>query len=191
MEMNSPLEELSQAYKCDSPHSLADSWEKKIFDDVENQILYIVPAGFTQRDAEGRNRKTYYKSIYQKAINFNVEKKLNPFGLTSHSVMLRPEPQNQYDKNAIKIGIRFDDYSKTPQWFKPQVWQDIGYVPKAISMVLKKNFKMLRNGTILSVHALFDQDVYYARIAFPYGKEMDPVLFTDCNTARYDAILKE
>ena len=81
MEIISPLEELSEAYACKGPHSLADSWEEKIFDDVKNQILYIVPAGFTQRNNEGRNRKSYYKAVYQKAITFNTEKKLNPFAL--------------------------------------------------------------------------------------------------------------
>jgi len=191
METKSPLEELSEAYSCGGPHALEDSWEEKIFDDVENQILYIVPAGFTQRNNEGRNRKAYYKATYQKAISFNTEKKINPFGIKSHSVILQPEPSNQYDKNAIRIGVRFDDYNKTPQWFRPQVWQEIGYVPKAISGLIKKNFKMLRQGTILSVHAIFDRDIYFARVAIPYGKEIPEDLFNKCNTARYDAILEE
>jgi len=191
MEIISPLEELSEAYACKGPHSLADSWEEKIFDDVKNQILYIVPAGFTQRNNEGRNRKSYYKAVYQKAITFNTEKKLNPFGINSHSVILQPEPQNQYDKDAIRVGVRFDDYNKTPQWFKPQMWQDIGYVPKTISKLLKKNFKMLRHGNILSVHAIFDRDIYFARVAIPYGKEIEADLFNKCNTARFDAIMEE
>lgn len=191
MEIQSPLEELSEAYSCQSPHALEESWEQKIFDDVENQILYIVPAGFTQRNHEGRDRKTYYKAIYQKAVSFNTEKKINPFGVKSHSVILQPEPSNQYDKNAIRVGIRFDDYSKTPQWFRPQAWQEIGYIPKTISGLIKKNLKCFRQGSILSVHAIFDRDIYYARIAMPYGKEIPEDLFNKCNTARYDAILEE
>ena len=191
MEIKSPLEELSEAYLCKGPHSLPDSWEEKILDDVENKILYIVPAGFTQRNHEGRNRKSYYKAAYQKAVTFNTEKKVNPFGVKSHAVILQPEPQNQYDKNAIRIGVRFDDFNKTPQWFRPQIWQDIGYVPKAISKLLKKNFKMLRHGTILTLHALHDKDIYFARVAIPYGEEITADTFKKCNTKRYDAILEE
>ena len=191
MEIKSPLEELSQAYLCQGPHSLLDSWEQKILDDTKNETLYIVPAGFSQRNREGRQRTIYYKAAYQKAVNFNTEKKLNPFGVKSHAVILKPEPQNPYDKNAIRIGVRFDDFNKTPQWFKPQLWQDIGYVPQAISGLLKKNFKMLRNGNILSVHALLDKDLYFARIAIPYGKPIESLPLSKCDSKRFKNILEE
>jgi len=190
MEIKSPLEELSEAYSSNLD-SLDDSWEQKIVDDTKNQILYIVPAGFSQRNKEGRERKLHYKSLYKKAISFNVEKKLNPFGMDSHSVILQREPSNKYDKNAIRIGIRFDDYNKTPQWFQPQVWQDMGYVPKIASRLLNKNFNMLRHGTILSLHALYDKDLYFARVAIPYGKPVEASMFKKCNTRRFDAILEE
>ena len=191
MTLTSPLEELSQAYNCNGPHELDSSWEAKIFDDTQNQVLYIVPAGFTQRNKEGRSRTSFYKALYQKAVSFETEKKLNPFGLKSHSVILHPEPQNQYDKNAIRVGIRFDDYSKTPPWFKPQVWQDIGYIPKVISKLLKKNFKMLGHGTILSVHAIHDRDIYFSRVAIPYGEKLREELFVNQKVQRYNAIMEE
>ena len=140
MEIQSPLEELSQAYVCSGPRSLKDDWEQKILDDTENQILYIVPAGFSQRNEEGRERTVYYKSAYQKAVSFNTEKALHPLGINSHAIILQREPHNKYDKFAIRVGIRFDDYEKTPQWFKPQIWQDLGYIPKTISKLLCKNF---------------------------------------------------
>jgi len=191
MEIVSPLEELSQGFTCTGPHNLIDSWEAKILDDTKNEILYIVPAGFSQRNKEGRERKLYYKAAYQKAVSFNAEKKLNPFGVNTHSVILQREPQNKYDKFAIRVGIRFDDYHKTPQWFKPQIWQDLGYVPKVVSKLLCKNFHMLRHGTLLSMHAIFDKDLYFARVAIPYGKPVEPSLFTKCNSKRFDAILEE
>lgn len=158
-----PLEELSEAFTNEG--SLRDCWEQKVVNDVERKVLYIVPAGFSQN----QERKECYKAMWQKAASFEAEKKNYPFGTSSHAVILRPEPKNPYDKHAIQIGVQFDDYHKTPTGFRPQQWQSLGYVPKVISRILSKNFKMLKHGRIFSVHSMLDRDLYYSRVIIPYN----------------------
>jgi len=166
MEINSPLEELSEAYKCEGPESLGDSWDENILDDTKNKILYIVPAGFSQSE----DRKNYYRATYEKAVTLGSEKKSNPFGVDSHSVILQPDPTNPYDKFAIQIGIRFDESNYMPKGCcQLQIWKQIGYVPKRVSKLLTKNFKLLQQGSLYSVHAMFDKNLYYVRVAIPYG----------------------
>lgn len=185
MKTETPLEELSEAYKYKGLKSLTEEWEQKILDDRENEILYIVPAGFSQ----SQDRKHAHKDMYQTAVTLGTEKKPNPFGVRSHSVILRPEPTNRFDKFAIQVGVRFDEPNKMPGSFRLQMWKDLGFIPKAISELLTKNLRMLGHGTIYSVHAMFDQNLYYSRIVIPYGTKARTLRSNKTN--RFRAIMEE
>ena len=194
--LRSPLEELSQAYLKPKDFNLKGSekqkyWNDRIIDDTVNQRLYIIPAGYTQRDSNGTNRRVTWRKLWEKAVELDSEREIYPLGYqNTHQVILRPEPSNQYDPYAIKVGIRFDDIGKTPDGFRTQLWYDIGYIPKLISNIITSNCNMVTRGRLIGLYAEHPKDIYYGRIVLPYG-EPKPTSKTKCNTKRFSAILEE
>jgi len=188
MKLITPLEELSQGFISPAGFDSNIYWRNRIVDDTEKQKLYIIPAGYTQRNSEGVNRSILYRSMYQKAISFNSEKKKYPLGKT-HKVILKPEPSNPYDKFAVRIGIVFQDSSKSPPGFSIQTWKEIGYIPKLISKLILKNEHMLEDGKLIALHSDYQRQIYFGRIELPYGSS-ETKSYKNCNMKRISDILE-
>ena len=198
MKIKSPLEELSSAFsptlllpKAHSGPENHEYWKNRIIDDYENEILYIVPAGFSHASSTGLSRLVYYQSIWEKAVSIDKEKNLYPLGRNTHTIKLKPEPENRHDKYALKVEITFHDSIKIPQEFKINIPQDIGYIPKRISEVLTRNKQRLNRGKLINVYGDDKDGMYFGRIAFPYGK-ISPKTITSVkpNMQRFISIME-
>jgi hypothetical protein len=189
MKLNTPLEELSQGFICPVGFDYNGYWRSRILDDTENNILYIIPAGYTQRDGKGIVRSLYYKSLYNKAVSLKSERRRYPLGENSHKIILKPEPSNPYDQYAVRIGIVFDDKSKTPENFTNQTWKEIGYIPKVISKLITKNIPMLKEGKLTALQANYADRIYFGRIEIPYGSSLVKN-YKNCNIQRITDILE-
>ena len=165
----SPLEELSKVYPVKNLNH-ADYWNERIMDDVENKTLYIVPAGYTFSTSEGVPRAYYYRSIWKQTVSMHNEKSIYPIGQNTHSIILEPEPYNQYDPYALKFKLMFHYKSSMPDLFELGRPQDIGYVPKAISKILTKNRHHILNIKLVNIYANLDKSLFFGRLAFSYAK---------------------
>jgi len=192
----SPLEEFSSIYSINKLSNTSVDpldhryWKDRIIDDTKNKILYIVPSGYTQRTETGESRSTYYKAAWDQTVHLETERQLFPLGEKSHEIILKSEPQNQFDRYCIRVGITFTDSSITPTGFKLNEWQDIGFIPRDISKLITKNIDMLTKGKLINLYCEYQKNIFFGRVAFNYGK-INKEKLVKPNVQRFHRILEE
>jgi hypothetical protein len=194
MSNSNPLESLSEVYASTQNPQDHKYWNDRIIDDPKNEILYVVPAGFTYPTDTGESRLYYYKSLWEKSVSYNREKVLFPLGKDTHSIILEKDTENKYDPYAVKIKIKFNlDYGKEyiPKKFEAYIPQEIGFIPQVISEMICTNIKMIKRGSLANVYAELPKGIYFGRIALFYGKEEKTTPDIDYNSKRFIAILEE
>ena len=198
MPNSSPLKNLSHVYtpttKVTEYDLLSSNYRsKRIIDDPENHILYIIPAGFSQRINGEKHRSEYYRAIWEQCVYLQTENELFPLGKEDHLITLVKEPENRHDPYAIKIGIEFKQEvpeQVIPGKFKRKKWQDIGYIPKVISKTIHQNIDNIKKGHLINIYAESPKNIYFGRVALFYGEE-HKIVSVDHSNQRFAAILEE
>jgi hypothetical protein len=178
---NSPLGIHSSAYRVKT------SEKGSILDNPDLGLLEFYPAGYTKPDKDGQSRQEVYQAMYEDAVTRSKEEQLYPLGKDSHDIILVPDFENPYDKNAM--AVRLVVFNDSDPLYKYN-GADIGFVPMKISAVLAPNRGMIKQGRILKVRNAVHAKYYSAKVVLSYGNQKFSSLDLTSNI-RFTAIMEE
>jgi hypothetical protein len=130
--------------------------------DPETYTLEFYPAGYTQISKRDKvSRQIIYQKLWEKAVSDRQEDETYPLSQTKHVLKLVYDPYNSKDTNAVQILIGLPNSCDLDI--------DLGFIPKRISKVVRKNIDMFSGGRILKVRANWHKKYYTAKVILGYN----------------------
>lgn len=153
-----------------------------IYDDPPHKFdnegaLFFNLAGYTKPSPllNGNSRQSIMREFWRLSVNANTEKNENPLDFLEHfRLVLSPEPDNQFDPNAIQVLVQ----PTTKNWYKYIVENyqasklDLGYIPASISSLIKENLDFVRGVEVYKWEVTDPKKALFnLRIKIRYGEE--------------------
>ena len=178
----SPLGDAQTLYKEKSQKN------GNILDHTDYEYIELYPAGYTKPSRiDGGNRQDVYKEMFNLAVVAEKEMEQFPFGKDGYEIMLLPERDNQFDKNAVRLVLSVMD--KTHPLANLH-GRELGYIPMKISKFFGKTNSKVTCAKILKVRSEVHGKYYNAKIAIGYGDNYF-VKATKKSLKRFEYILDE
>ena len=179
---SSPLGSLSVYFKESSAQTGG------IKDCPTQQCIELYPAGYTKPSKiTGESRQEVHKLIWTAAQQLGKEELLFPFEGLEHNIKLVREPENAYDKFAVRVMFTSSD---------PKLAlihnRDLGYIPRKISKQIFTNLASISGGRILKVRENFHDKYYTTKIVLSYHPDgFERNVRADIDLDRFDDLLED
>jgi hypothetical protein len=146
-----------------------------IWDHPDQSYLEFYPSGYSHSSRKDhQSRQIVHQALFEAAVQRGKEEEEYPFEGIEHTLELVPDVQNPVDDNALWVILH-----STHPALKHCNGKDIGFVPKEIAPVMKRNLDLIKEGKIYKLRPNWNKKFYTCKIVLNYGELIvvdDPML---------------